>query len=82
MNREFNPSTFLPQSTKLQMKATKNCLRSAVVIMSLIFLTSCSTKVVDVKSPCVSLESGPCGNRHPINDWWLNPEGQENKINS
>ncbi len=33
--------------------------------------TSCKSRVVDVKSPCVSLEDGPCGVKKPINDWWL-----------
>ena len=46
--------------------------------MKLLFVTligivtfSCKSKVVDVKSPCVSLEDGPCGPKKPINDWWL-----------
>jgi hypothetical protein len=34
-------------------------------------LSSCSTKVVDIKSPCVSNEEGPCGPKKPINDWWI-----------
>ncbi len=35
------------------------------------FLSTCSNKVVDVKSPCVSTNNGPCGPKKPINDWWL-----------
>jgi len=31
------------------------------------FLVSCSSKNEDLKSPCVSLEEGPCGPRKPIN---------------
>jgi hypothetical protein len=42
-----------------------------VVILFLSFLTSCTNKVVDVKSPCVSKSDGPCGPKKPINDWWL-----------
>jgi len=37
-----------------------------------LFLTiqSCvGTKVQDVKSPCVSGEDGPCGNKKPVNSW-------------
>jgi len=45
------------------------------LILTLIVLTitiSCSTKTVDVRSPCVSNDGGPCGPKKPINDWWLN----------
>lgn len=48
------------------------------LIVHLLFLSvitqtfSCTNKnVIDIKSPCVSLESGPCGQKRPINDWWL-----------
>ena len=34
-------------------------------------INSCSTPVVDVKSPCVSNEDGPCGVKRPINTWLL-----------
>lgn len=37
----------------------------------LLCVTSCSSRVVDVKSPCVSNEDGPCGPKKPINSWWL-----------
>lgn len=40
-------------------------------IMLLISVSACSNKVVDVKSPCVSNNGGPCGPKKPINDWWL-----------
>jgi hypothetical protein len=39
--------------------------------MLLICVSACSNKVVDVKSPCVSNNGGPCGPKKPINDWWL-----------
>jgi len=45
-----------------------------VILMTFLsFLTfSCSSKVIDVKSPCVSTDDGPCGPKKSINDWWLN----------
>jgi len=36
---------------------------------------SCTGKVVEVKSPCVSSQDGPCGKKRPINDWWLDQSG-------
>ncbi|MFM7620131.1 MAG: lipoprotein [Alphaproteobacteria bacterium] len=44
-----------------------------IILFLTIFLTitACQNKVVDIKSPCVSLEGGPCGPKKPINDWWL-----------
>ncbi len=39
-----------------------------LIVINLI--TSCtSTKIVDVKSPCVDGENGPCGPRKPVNTW-------------
>jgi hypothetical protein len=52
------------------------------VLTILFFAFSCSSKVVDIKSPCVSEESGPCGLKKPINDWWLKNSSQKQKINS
>lgn len=46
-------------------------------------ISSCSTgNVVDVKSPCVSNDNGPCGPKKPINDWWLNNNNNNNNTNS
>ena len=42
-----------------------------ILALFLCGLSSCSTKVVDIKSPCVSSEDGPCGPKKPINDWWI-----------
>jgi hypothetical protein len=42
-----------------------------ILALFLCVLSSCSTKVVDIKSPCVSSEDGPCGPKKPINDWWI-----------
>lgn len=36
-----------------------------------IFLASCSQHTIDIKSPCVSLEEGPCGPKRSVNDWWI-----------
>jgi len=47
-------------------------MKNILIILSLtFFMSSCSNKVVDVKSPCVSNNDGPCGPKKPINDWWL-----------
>jgi len=43
------------------------------------FAVSCSGKVIDVKSPCVSTDDGPCGTKKPINDWWLKNSQQHKK---
>lgn len=33
-------------------------------------LQSCAAnRVIEVKSPCVSIDGGPCGPRRPINTW-------------
>jgi hypothetical protein len=51
-----------------------------IILTVIFFICSCTGKVVDVKSPCVSGDDGPCGPKKPINDWWLknskNPEKQ------
>jgi hypothetical protein len=37
-----------------------------------LLLFSCSgKKYVEVKSPCASSFGGPCGEKKPVNDWWL-----------
>ncbi len=46
-------------------------MKKLVLILAL-FTISCSNGVIDVKSPCVSNDDGPCGPKKPINDWWLN----------
>ena len=42
-----------------------------MILLTLTAIASCSTKVVDVRSPCVSNNDGPCGPKKPVNDWWL-----------
>jgi butyrate kinase len=50
----------------------KKILILVLLLGSSLFLNAClATKVVDIKSPCVSDEDGPCGPRKSINDWWL-----------
>ena len=57
-------------------------MKKVILILSFFALiSSCSTKVVDVKSPCVSKEDGPCGPRKAINDWWLK-NSENTKANS
>lgn len=41
------------------------------ILLVLFAVSSCATKTVDIKSPCVSKNDGPCGPKRPINDWWL-----------
>jgi hypothetical protein len=43
----------------------------STIFLALILISSCSTKVMDIKSPCVSKDDGPCGPKKSINDWWL-----------
>jgi hypothetical protein len=45
--------------------------KSFSLLTIFLLLASCAPKVIDVKSPCVSSEDGPCGPKKPINDWWL-----------
>jgi len=41
-------------------------------IIILILLASCTpARTIDIKSPCVSKEDGPCGPKKSVNDWWL-----------
>ncbi len=46
-------------------------LKILMIFVIAAFASSCKNRVVDVKSPCVSTEDGPCGQKKPINDWWL-----------
>ena len=51
--------------------------------MTILCTASCASKVIDVKSPCVSNDDGPCGPKKPINDWWLkNSKNNNIKQNS
>jgi hypothetical protein len=55
--------------------------RSIATLMLLsAILSSCTKKMVDIKSPCVSIEQeSPCGPKKPINEWWIK-DIKNNKI--
>lgn len=60
-------------------------MKKLLLIISLLTLmSSCKSKTVDIKSPCVSTDDGPCGPKKSINNWWLkNQEGSKsNSVNS
>lgn len=58
-------------------------MKNLILILAVFFFAvSCSSKVIDVKSPCVSGEDGPCGPKKPINDWWLKNSKNSHKENS
>ena len=48
-----------------------------IILLSIILNCSAcvGSKVIDVKSPCVSNDDGPCGPRRSVNDWWLKKDG-------
>jgi len=48
--------------------------RIVLISLALTFLTACSNKEPDLKSPCVGAEGSPC-DRRPVNDWWLPKNG-------
>ena len=52
-----------------------------IILFLFLGLTSCTNKVVDIKSPCVSSEDGPCGPKKPINDWWIK-DNKKHHLNS
>jgi len=57
-------------------------MKKLILLVILSFTISCSSKVVDVKSPCVSNEDGPCGPKMPINDWWMKNSSKTQQQNS
>jgi hypothetical protein len=57
-------------------------MKKLILLVVLSFIASCSSKVVDVKSPCVSTEDGPCGPKQPINDWWMKNSSKIQQQNS
>lgn len=42
-------------------------MKKIVIFLLLITASACTTKTEDLRSPCVSLEGGPCGPRVPLN---------------
>lgn len=57
-------------TSKIKLGATK-IVKITILFLIIAGFSSCSNKVVDIKSPCVSKSGGPCGPKKPINDWWL-----------
>lgn len=51
----------------------KSLIKYLFVFLMFISLQSCiRSKVIDVKSPCVSGKGGPCDVRVPVNTWLEN----------
>ena len=47
-------------------------MKKIILLLSFFALvSSCAAKTVDIKSPCVSNDDGPCGPKKSVNDWWL-----------
>ena len=45
-------------------------LKYFLILFVFLSLQSCTAnRVIEVKSPCVSGDGGPCGPRRPINTW-------------
>jgi hypothetical protein len=57
-------------------------IKKILILTMLFFSFSCSTKVIDIKSPCVSSEDGPCGKKIQINDWWIKNSAKTSNQNS
>lgn len=50
----------------------KNLFKCFIMLIVMCSIQSCvRSKVVDVKSPCVSGNGGPCDVRQPINTWMM-----------
>jgi hypothetical protein len=45
-----------------------------ILLLFLVFQSCSSNRVIEIKSPCVSADDGPCGPRIPINTWLNNKE--------
>ena len=55
---------------KISLQQNMKSIKLLLIIFTLLFIQSCvNTKVIDVKSPCVSGKNGPCGPRIPVNTW-------------
>lgn len=46
-------------------------MKYVLLIVALLPLAACSTKLEVLKSPCVGIEDSPCGPKRPVNDWWM-----------
>lgn len=55
--------------------------KKIAALMFFVLVSACSTKAIDIKSPCVSKEDGPCGPKRLINEWWLkNSQDPKNPV--
>lgn len=55
---------------KIISRQSMKSIKLILIVFTLLFIQSCvNTKVIDVKSPCVSGKNGPCGPRIPVNTW-------------
>ena len=68
--------------TKFFFKKSSNMKKVIFIITAFLFAASCSSKVIDVKSPCVSNDDGPCGPKKSINEWWIKNSNNPQKQNS
>ncbi|MDR3289696.1 MAG: DUF2706 domain-containing protein [Rickettsiales bacterium] len=39
------------------------------LLVFVIFQSCTANRIIEVKSPCVSTDDGPCGPRKPVNTW-------------
>ncbi len=61
---------------------SSNMKKVIFILTAFFFAASCSGKVIDVKSPCVSNDDGPCGSKKSINEWWIKNSKNPQKQNS
>ena len=51
----------------------KSLVKCFTILAIMFTVQSCvRSKIIDVKSPCVSGNGGPCDVRQPINTWMMN----------
>ncbi len=53
-----------------------NLSHAIAAAMLIGLLAGCSLPHTDLKSPCAGVDGSPCGPHRPVNDWWLNPQGE------
>ena len=56
--------------------------KTIIFLAAFLLVGACATKVIDIKSPCVSSDDGPCGPKKPINDWWIKNTKTKQQQNS
>jgi hypothetical protein len=42
-----------------------------VPVLVVVALGACTKDTPELKSPCVGIDASPCGEKRPVNDWWL-----------